>query len=225
MLARVVDRARRARELDELVVATTTNTQDDVIESLCLKRVYPCFRGHAIDVLDRIYQAARHYRADVVVRLTADCPLIDPEVIDGTVEGFLSADPPVDFAANRLPGRRSSPIGLDTEVCSMAALERAWREADQPHQREHVMPYLYEQPGRFRTLLVWNDADHSHHRWTVDTPEDLALVRRIFKHFNGRDTFSWRDVLGLFEREPSLANLNARVAHKSEYDVDPRWGR
>jgi spore coat polysaccharide biosynthesis protein SpsF len=225
MLARVVDRARRARILDEIVVATSTDREDDQIQELCAERGYACFRGEPMDVLDRFLRAARQYRAEVVVRLTADCPLIDPDVIDETVGGFLGTDPPVDFAANRLPGRRSSPIGLDTEVCSMSALERAWREADQPHQREHVMPYLYEQPGRFRTLLFWNHANHGHHRWTVDTPEDLELVRRIFERFAGRDIFSWTEVLELFEREPSLANLNAAAAHKSEYDVDPRWSR
>ena len=225
MLARVVDRARRARSLAEVVVATSTAPEDGQIQNLCGVRAYACYRGSPIDVLDRIYQAARHHHSDVVVRLTADCPLIDPQVIDDTVEAFLRADPPVDFAANRLPGRRSSPVGLDTEVCSMAALERAWREADQPHQREHVMPYLYEQPGQFRTLLVWNEADYSHHRWTVDTPEDLALVRRVFEHFDGQDTFGWREVLVLYESEPSLAKLNAGVVHKSEFDVDARWKR
>ncbi len=225
MLARVVVRAQRARTLNEIVVATSTDRDDDQIQELCAERGYACFRGDPMDVLDRIYQAARIHRAKVVVRLTADCPLIDPEVIDETVIAFLEAEPPVDFAANRLPGRRSSPIGLDTEVCWMAALERAWRGADLPHQREHVMPYLYDHPGRFRTLLIWNHADHSHHRWTVDTPEDLELVRRIYERFDGRDAFAWTEILGLFEREPSLANLNAAAAHKSEYDVDSRWSR
>ncbi len=225
MLVRVVERARRARTLDTLVVATTLDVEDDAIAGLCEERGFACHRGSTMDVLDRFYQAARQHQADVVVRLTADCPLIDPEVIDQTVGAFLDADPPVDFAANRLPGRRSSPIGLDTEVCSMAALERAWREADQVHQREHVMPYLYDEPGRFRTLQVWDDHDYSHYRWTVDTPEDLELVRRVYSYFNGRDTFSWKEVLELVEREPWLAKINAEVAHKTEYEVDSRWGR
>ena len=106
----------------------------------------------------------------------------------------------------------------------MAALERAWREADQAYQREHVMPYLYVEPGRFRTLLVWDDKDYSHHRWTVDTLEDLELVRQVYDHFDGRDTFSWKEVLDLVEREPWLANINADVKHRAEFDVDTRWG-
>jgi len=224
MLVRVVERARRARLLAKLVVATSTDSDDDPIAAVCAERGYDCHRGDPLDVLDRYVQTARRFEAEVIVRLTGDCPLIDPEVIDRTVAAFLEANPPVDFAANRLPGRRSSPIGLDTEVCSMAALERAWREADQAHQREHVMPYLYDEPGRFRTLLVWDDKDYSHHRWTVDTPEDLELVRQVYDHFDGRDTFSWKEVLDLVEREPWLANINADVKHRAEFDVDTRWG-
>jgi spore coat polysaccharide biosynthesis protein SpsF len=225
MLVRVVERASRAKELNRLVVATTIEAEDDAIAASCEENGFAYYRGSAIDVLDRFYHAAQQHAAEVVVRLTADCPLIDPEVIDQTVRAFFDADPSVDFATNRLPGRRSSPIGLDTEVCSMAALERAWREANQPHQREHVMPYLYEVPGRFRTLLVWDDGDFSHHRWTVDTPGDLELVRRVYSFFNGRDTFSWKEVLELVEREPWLAKINAEVAHKTEFEVDSRWRR
>jgi spore coat polysaccharide biosynthesis protein SpsF len=225
MLVRVVERARRAGALHEVVVATTTDPADDSIAELCAGRGYPCERGSALDVLDRVYRAAVRHGAQVVVRLTADCPLIDPEVIDETVRGFLDADPTVDFAANRLPGRRQSPVGLDVEVCSLQALERAWREAEQPNQREHVMPYLYEPPGRFRTLIVWEHADLGHHRWTVDTPEDLELVRQVYRHFGGRDDFGWTEVLDLLEQEPGLASLNLDARHKSEFDVDSRWAR
>lgn len=214
MLALVVDRARRAETPDQVVVATSENATDNPIADLCAARGYPCYRGDEEDVLDRIYQAARRHRARAVVRLTGDCPLIDPDVIDHTVREFFRTG--VDFAANRLPPpwRRSYPIGLDTEVCTFEALERAWREADQPHQREHVLPYLYEEEGRFRTLLVHHEPDYGHLRWTVDTPEDLELVRRIFEHFDGRDDFSWTEVLDLFRRRPDLARINARVRHK-----------
>jgi spore coat polysaccharide biosynthesis protein SpsF len=174
-------------------------------------------------VLDRYVQTARRFDAEVIVRLTGDCPLIDPEVIDRTVAAFLEADPPVDFAANRLPADRTFPIGLDTEVCSRSALELAWREAAAPHHREHVMPFLYENPDRFRTLLVHNEVDYGHLRWTVDTQDDLELARQIYAHFPGEDRFSWRDVLELYERQPWLAELNASVAHKTELDLDPRW--
>lgn len=219
MLVRVVERARMAVLLDEVVVATTTEAEDDSIEALCRERGYACTRGSNVDVLDRVYQAARQHGAEVVVRLTGDCPLIDPGIIDQTVGAFLRSD--VDFAANRLPPpwKRTYPIGLDTEVCSFGALERAWKEADQPHEREHVMPFLYEVPGRFRVLLVECERDYSHYRWTVDAPEDLELVRQIYARMGGRDDFSWREVLQLFEREPALAAINTQVAHKTYRDV------
>ncbi len=225
MLVRVIDRARMAKTMDELVVATTDDDQDDPIAQLCEDRGYPVYRGSRIDVLDRVYRAARARHADVVVRLTGDCPLIDAGLIDYTVTAYFEADPPIDFAANRLPYDKTYPVGTDTEVCSFHALERAWREADQPHEREHVMPYLYEEPGRFETLLVRGDQDYSNFRWTVDTSEDLELVRRVYAHFEGRQDFTWIEVLELFDREPELVGINSGVEHKSQFDLDPDWGR
>lgn len=234
MLARVVERTRQARTVDEVVVATTTDTSDDAVAKLCQRRGYAYYRGSLYDVLDRYYQTAKNFAAEVIVRITADCPLIDPGVIDRTVQEFLHAD--VDFAANRLPPPwgRTYPIGLDTEVCTFAALERAWREADLPHHREHVMPYLYEPttsnqqlPGgslstTFRVLVVNHDVDYGHLRWTVDTAEDLEFVRQIYAHFPGRDNFSWLDVLELVHDHPELGQINADVQHKTLRDVDER---
>jgi len=222
MLVRVVERTQMAKSLDKVVVATTNDPSDDWIVDLCDERGYAFFRGSEYDVLDRYYQAARVYQASVIVRITADCPLIDPAVIDLTVGQFFENG--VDFAANRLPPpwTRSYPIGLDTEVCSMDALERAWREADLPRHREHVMPYLYEQEGRFQVLKVDHESDYGTLRWTVDTQEDLALVRKIFEHFGGRNTFSWLEVVDLFKDSPDLAEINAGVQHKSVYDLDDR---
>ncbi len=145
--------------MDETVVATTTSEKDDPVEALCLSEGLACFRGDPVDVLDRVHAAAAEHDADVVVRITGDCPVIDPEVIDQTVHAFLDSEPPVDLALNRFVDDRTFPIGLDTEVCSFAALDAAWKKADQPYQREHVMPYLYDPPGRFRVLHVRNDED------------------------------------------------------------------
>jgi spore coat polysaccharide biosynthesis protein SpsF len=223
MLVRVVERAQRATTIDELVIATSIEREDEQIAILCLERGYACYRGSSLDVLDRVYQAAREYQAQIVVRLTGDCPLIDPDLIDQTVTAFLEADPPVDFAANRLPNDKTFPVGTDTEVCTLSALERAWREADELHQREHVMPFLYEHPERFRTLMVRAEQDYSPYRWTVDTAEDLKLARKVYAMFGGRDDFSWLDVIDLYEREPSLAGINAAVQHKTQFDLDPDW--
>jgi spore coat polysaccharide biosynthesis protein SpsF len=174
------------------------------------------------DVLDRFYQAAKVYRAGVVVRLTADCPLLDPGVVDRTIEVFLENG--ADFAANRLPPpfKRTYPIGLDTEVCSFAALERAWREATAPYEREHVMPYLYDVAGRFKILRVDYEKDYGDRRWTVDTAEDLELVRQIFARLKDKKNFSWLDILAIFTAEPELAQINGQIQHKTFLDVDER---
>jgi spore coat polysaccharide biosynthesis protein SpsF len=220
MLARVVARVRRACTLDEVVVATSRLVEDDPIAELCRQMEVPCSRGSAEDVLDRYHQAAVEHQAEVIVRITGDCPLIDPDLIDETVRGFQSASPPVDFACNRLSWDRTYPIGTDTEVCSRKALDEAWREADRAHQREHVMPYLYEHPDRFRIIQVRSsDPSLGGLRWTVDEADDLAFVREVYTRFDGRDDFSWREVLDLVREEPALARINAAVAHKGHRDV------
>lgn len=226
LLVRVVERTRRAKALDCVVVATTTDPADDAVETLCQARGYACTRGSMQDVLDRYYQAARTYNAGVVVRITADCPVIDPDVIDKTVLAFLGGESelPYDFAANRLPPPwgRTYPIGLDTEVCTFSALEIAWREATSAYQREHVMPFFYEQPQRFRILLVDYTEDLGSMRLTVDTPEDLELLRNVYARFDGRDDFSWLQVVALLEQEPNLAQINASIRHKHYRQVDSR---
>jgi spore coat polysaccharide biosynthesis protein SpsF len=221
VLAWVVRRASRAAGIHQVVVATSVAAEDDVIAAFCKEQGFACSRGSLHDVLDRYVQAAREFDAEVVVRLTGDCPLIDPEMLADNLRAFLEAQPPLDFAANRLPGDRTIPIGLDAEFCTMAALEIAWRETQEPHQREHVMPFFYEHPERFRILHIKHSPSYGHFRWTVDTPEDLELLRQVVRHFKD-DEFSWKDVLALFQREPELAQINAAVQHKGPHDVDPR---
>ena len=222
MLARVVVRARRAQRLGRVVVATTTDHSDMPVFNFCRAQGFACFRGDPLDVLDRYYQAACHFEAKVIVRLTADCPVIDPTEIDRTAAAFFEAQ--VDFAANRLPSpwKRTTPIGMDTEVVSFNALARAWREAEAKYAREHVMPYLYEETGRFKTLLVDRTPDLGHLRLTVDTPEDLDLIRQIYGHFDNIDDFSLDDMVVLFCENPDLIKINADVVHKSFKDVDSR---
>lgn len=222
MLVRVIERVRRAKTVDEVVVATTTDPTDDPIEALCCERGYAIYRGSMFDVLDRFYGAARQSNAQVIVRITADCPVIDPAVIDQTVSTLLTSG--ADFVANRLPPpwKRTWPIGLDTEVCRFAGLERAWKEAALPFEREHVMPYFYDMEGRFKIVVTDHDPDYGDQRWTVDTMEDLVLLSKVFEYFGGRDTFSWLDVLHLVQTEPELAQINAGVRHKIGTEVDAR---
>ena len=210
MLARVVRRTVRARLVDEVVVATSTADADDPIVAECRELRVACFRGSEEDVLDRYYHAAVAHRADVVVRITSDCPLIDPEVTDQVIRAFLEMQP--DYASNTL--HRTYPRGLDTEVTTRAALEQAWREATEPHQRIHVTPYLYQHAEHFILLPVIGSEDLSAGRWCVDTPEDLEFLRAIYARLGPDDAFSWRDVCRLLGTEPHLAEINRQVQQK-----------
>ena len=237
MLSRVVSCLHRSTLLDGLVVATTVDTSDDPLVEFCLEQGYDCLRGNQFDVLGRYYQVAKKLQAGTVVRITADCPVIDPQLVDQALKVFVSAG--VDFAANRLPPPfgRTFPIGLDIEICSFKALERAWQEADQPYQREHVMPYFYEDATLekisptisrattvrgFKVLLLNHVPDYGKLRWTVDTPADLEFMRQVYAHFDGRDDFSWLDVLSLVQEHPEIARLNAGEKHKSLREIDER---
>jgi spore coat polysaccharide biosynthesis protein SpsF len=222
MLFRVVVRVRRARYVGQVLVATTSDPSDDPIQAFCQSRGFPCFRGDPYDVLDRYYQAARHFDAKTIVRLTADCPLIDPFEIDRTIRAFFNAR--VDFAANRLPPpwKRTTPIGMDTEVVTFEALSTGWRKAKAKYAREHVMPYFYEEPGRFDISLVDHEPDLGHLRLTVDTLEDLALVREVYRYFGDYDDFSLNEIVDLLRRSPELLEINAEVKHKGFQVVDER---
>ena len=213
MLVRDLNRLFRAKLLDDVVVATTTISIDDAIADLCQQHNWSYFRGNEIDLLDRYYYAAQKYAADIVVRITADCPLIEPEIVDRVVQEFLDHQSDIDYASNIVP-KRTYPRGLDTEVIPFATLDRAWRECDNPSRREHVTPYIYLQPEKFRLHNVTNSVNYSHMRWTVDTPDDLAFVRCIYKHF-GHDRFSWHDVLQILVAHPEWLEINRDVLQKA----------
>jgi len=264
MVLHVIERTMRAKMIDKVVLATTTDPSDDILEQFCQTHEVPCYRGSLSDVLDRFYQTALHFPSEIIIRLTADCPLLDPNLIDLTVMAFLGefpiqtptassqlpnyhslSDLPFDFVANRLPPpwKRTLPIGLDVEVCSFEALQRAWKEADQLHHREHVMTYLYEglvfpqsgltsetewyleqstTPLGFKVALLNHFPDYGSLRWTVDTPADLEFVRQIYARFESQVRFGWQEVLDLLELEPELTCINADVKHKSAFDIDQR---
>jgi glutamate-1-semialdehyde 2,1-aminomutase/spore coat polysaccharide biosynthesis protein SpsF len=214
MLWRVISRACRATTLEQIVVATSTAAADDAVAAFCAERGIVCFRGSETDVLDRYYQAARFANAKTIVRLTADCPLLDPEVIDLAVNRYLGGS--WDYVSNVNPP--TFPDGLDTEVFSFAALERAWREAQSPVQREHVTPYL-RSSGLFRTDNVENTqpADLHEHRWTVDDPADLEFARRVYEVFSAKLEFGLRDVLSVVEQAPELRQLNGATTRNAGY--------
>ena len=211
VLSRCVKRVRRSQTINEVLVATTDRAADDAIVAECRKISAPVSRGDQDDVLDRYFRAAQLTKADVVVRITSDCPLIEPEVIDKTIAAFVEAKP--DYASNSLA--RTYPRGLDTEVMTSATLGRAWQQAQKPYEREHVTAYIYEHPADFNLLSVTNDVNLSEHRWTVDTPEDLEFARAVYARLKENPNFTWRDVLGVLEREPQLLELNRGIAQKA----------
>jgi glutamate-1-semialdehyde aminotransferase/spore coat polysaccharide biosynthesis protein SpsF (cytidylyltransferase family) len=213
MLWHVVDRVRGAKSLDRVVIATTDRAVDDPVAQFCEQEGVGCFRGSEQDVLDRFYQAARANGADVVVRITADCPLIDPAVIDKVVARFELGD--CDYVSNCL--RYTYPDGLDTEVFSFAALERAWREAEKPSEREHVTPYL--RAGKFRVAGVESEIPVSpaQYRWTVDHPADLQFVREVYAAFSGNGAFGFKEVFDLLKRRPDLATIQAETITNEGY--------
>jgi spore coat polysaccharide biosynthesis protein SpsF len=213
-LARVLRRLQRCKKITQLLVATTPAPLDDEIVEACRNYHVDIFRGQEADVLDRYYNAAKSAEAAIIVRITSDCPLIDPEVTDQTIAAFLQDWP--DYASNNL--QRTYPRGLDTEVISFAALERCWNNALRPYQRTHVTPYVYENPDKFRILRVTNPVDYSALRWTVDTPEDLAFVRAVYAQFQNQDNFAWKDILAMLKAHPQLSAINQHIEQKALYE-------
>jgi spore coat polysaccharide biosynthesis protein SpsF len=259
MLQRVFIRTSRAASVTDTIFATTTDPSDDPVAEYCEFSGIPFTRGSLYDVLDRYYQAATQMKADVIVRITADCPVIDPALIDDCVNALwgrfdgmpnplenlgrpLLPDELVfaaDFVCNRLPPpwHRTYPIGLDVEVCTFEALKKAWKEAKEPQHREHAMPYFYEgvelttvnrklqigvSPRGYNIALLHHTTDFGDYRWTVDTPEDLEFMRQVYSRFDGRDDFTWKEVLDLVHNEPQLTQINANVKHKTLKDIDTR---
>jgi len=206
MLALQIERLRRSRRLDLLVVATSDEFADDPIADMCAKENVECFRGSLDDVLDRFYMAARQYNPKTVVRLTGDCPLADAAVIDACIDLFRAGD--FDYASNAL--RPSFPDGLDVEVIRAECLEQAWREAALPSEREHVTPFIHGHPERYRIGHYRHSQDLSALRWTVDEPEDLDFVRAVYAElYPGNPEFSMQDVLALLQSHPRLAAMNS----------------
>jgi len=211
MLALIVKRVLPMQCVNQLVVATTQLPQDDKIEALVNNLGIPCFRGAEEDCLDRYYQAARQFGAEVVVRLTGDSPLLESGFVDWVVKQYLSANPPFDYVDSSLS--KTFPEGLSVEVFSFSALATAWEEDTNMQRREHVTPFIYRHPERFHIWHLVSPQDYSHMRWTVDTPEDLAFVRRIYDYF-GYYRFSWREVLAVLDEHPEWLEINRAVRQK-----------
>lgn len=201
MLARQIERLQRSRTLDRLVVATSTDASDDGVAEIAAATGVACHRGSLDDVLDRFVGAARAFDATAVVRLTGDCPLADPDVIDAVVR--LYHDSGADYASNTNPP--TYPDGLDVEVMRMDVLEQAARDASKPSEREHVTLHIHQQPDRFRLVNLASPSDLSALRWTVDTPADFDFVSAIYAMLHPtKPDFRMADILALLQRHPDL---------------------
>jgi spore coat polysaccharide biosynthesis protein SpsF len=209
MLRRVIERVRRIPGLSEVVVATTLAPEDEAIVEECGRIGAPFFRGSENDVLDRYYCACNKQGADAVVRITSDCPLIDPVESGKVVDAFLAQA--ADLAANDI--KATYPLGLGTEVIARKVLHLTWSHATKPYERQHVTPYIYQHPEQFHLVNVEAPSNHGNLRWTVDTPADLEFVRSVYTRLDG--SFNWHDVLSLLEREPDLIEINRHIRQKA----------
>lgn len=213
ILEHVVDRVGQCKYIETIIIATTTSKNDDPIVKLAQDNNIEFFRGSEDDVLSRYYYAALENQLDAVVRITSDCPLIDPLVTDNIVKFFLENK--YDMVTNGGPelSYRTYPRGLDTEVFSFKALKDAFINGKYKHQREHVTPYIYE---RYKNIYYYkNTIDYSCHRWTLDTEEDWRLVQEIYKElYKGEHNFYLSDILSVFNKRPELLEINKHVEQK-----------
>jgi len=203
-----IERLHYSQGINEVVIATTTNKEDDPIEELTQREGLKVYRGSEDDVLDRYYQTARKYGIDHIMRLTADCPLIDPAVCDLVIDKYLSSG--VDFV-------HTGPTfaeGVDCEILSFTCLEKAWINASLKSEREHCTLYLHNHPDEFEKLTLNNETDDCKYRFTVDEPEDFQVVELIIKHFYNKQSttfFSTKDVKAFLDLHPTVTEMNSHV--------------
>jgi spore coat polysaccharide biosynthesis protein SpsF len=214
LLQHHLERLQRVNLMSQVIVATTVNSSDDIIVGICEGLGVAVHRGSEHDVLARYYHAAVEFDADIIVRVTSDCPLIDPEVMDKTIARYLALEPNINYVSNcRL--KRTYPRGLDTEVFGFKSLKQAFEQAKRPFEREHVTPFIWQRPERFALANVEHDNDISHCRWTVDTSEDLDLIERMLTAcYPSNPEFGLQDCIDLLHRHPEWENINKHIEQK-----------
>jgi spore coat polysaccharide biosynthesis protein SpsF len=211
VLSHVIQRLKHAKQLSAIVVATSDLVQDDPIVEEAVSSGAEVFRGSEIDVLSRYFYAAKLHEADYVVRITSDCPLISPEIVDDCISTILNSG--ADYSSNAL--ERTYPRGLDVEVFTMQALETSFDHSQEPAEREHVTPYIYRRPELFKISHVVNEVDYSKHRWTLDTLEDYNLLTEIYDRlYRPGRIILWNDVIKLLAENPQLIELNQHIEQK-----------
>lgn len=210
LLSYQIERMAKSKMIDELVIATTPNGNESIIE-LCQKENISYFIGSEKDVLERYYLAAKKFQADIVVRMTSDCPLIDAEIVDAVINMYKNND--FDYVSNTQI--RTFPRGMDTEVFSFSALEKAYKEAGIEYEHEHVTPYLYLNAEKFKIGQYIQEKDSNEIRLTVDTPEDFELIKRLFeKLYPINPEFLLSDILAVLKENPSWLEINKEIIQK-----------
>lgn len=208
----LLEQLNHSKLLDDKIIATTTNSEDDVILKLCESNGIKCFRGSQDDVLDRYYQCAKQFSVKTIVRITSDCPLIDPKIIDKVIDYYFNNS--YDCVNNYF--KRTYPYGNDVEVFSFNILEEAWQKAHTNSEREHVTPYIYNNPDQFSIGWIENKDNFSQFHWTVDRPEDLDFIRAILKKISKRPIFI-EDILSVIKEDPSILEINKNTNPEENY--------
>ncbi|MFU0781508.1 MAG: 3-deoxy-manno-octulosonate cytidylyltransferase [Thermoanaerobacterium thermosaccharolyticum] len=215
VIGHVVNRVKASKEIDDIIIATTTKKEDDIIVEEAKKLNVKYFRGSEEDVLSRYYYAAKENNADIVIRITSDCPLIDPQIIDKIIKTFIetSKKEKIDYLSNTI--ERTYPRGLDVEVFNFETLEKAFKEADRPYQREHVTPYIYENHEIFKIKQIKNNIDYSNYRWTLDTIEDFKVIETIYENlYKENELFYMEDIIKFQKEHPEIAKINENIKQK-----------
>jgi spore coat polysaccharide biosynthesis protein SpsF len=214
---RVIERIKHSKLNQKIIIATSINREDDAIYDLARSEHIDVYRGSQSDVLHRYYEAAKNFNVDVIVRVTADCPLIDPYIMDLVIQCFLDNNKAIVTNAGIDLDKRTYPRGLDVEVFSFDSLALANKKADEKYQREHVTPYLYHDING--VSIVMNNINLSNHRWTVDTPEDMDFIRKIYSGFDSMlDNLDYKNIILYLESNPSLLKINDFVVQKSHLE-------
>lgn len=207
MFIRQIERIKRSKRIDRLILATSTDESDDIIEKVAKEYGIECYRGSLDDVLDRFYQVAKAYKPEHVVRLTADCPLTDWEVIDQIIDKHLKENN--DYTSNTI--EPTFPDGLDAEILNFKALEEAWKKGEKISDRDNVTIYVYRRPEQFKLGSIKNNVDLSKLRWTVDEPEDFELIEKIYNSlYPENNSFLTQDILDLIAENPELESINSK---------------
>lgn len=213
LLEYLLERLADVKEADTIAILTTTNPADDNIVSFCKERNILCYRGSEENVLERYFEVAKKRKPDAIIRITSDCPLIDPDIVDKTIKAYKENFPSYDYVSNSL--EHTFPRGLDVEVFSYTALEETFKNAIREDEKEHVTPYIYRHPEKFKLKNIYSDQDLSSLRLTVDTKEDFKLIRLILEHlYPQKPHFRLRDILELLRNHPNWIEINANIQQK-----------